>query len=80
MRQDANGTTMRQTIYTHVVGTSEPASYTWTWGAAQAAAGGILAYGGREHGHTGERVRSAGERVGDLGHGTLHQPTRRPVS
>src|SRR3954462_12723951 len=37
---------MRQTIYTHVVGTSEPAAYTWTWGAAQAAAGGILAYGG----------------------------------
>ena len=46
VRQDANGTTMRQTIYSHVVGTSEPASYTWTWGAAQAAAGGILAYGG----------------------------------
>jgi len=46
VRQDANGTTMRQTIYTHVVGTGEPASYTWTWSTAQAAAGGILAYGG----------------------------------
>ena len=46
VRQDANGTTMRQAIYTHVVGTGEPASYTWTWATAQAAAGGILAYGG----------------------------------
>ena len=46
VRQDSNGFTMTQAMYTHVVGANEPASYTWTLSSAQSAAGGIIAYGG----------------------------------
>jgi flagellar basal-body rod protein FlgG len=46
VRRDANGTTMVQAVYTHVVGASEPASYTVTLGSAQKAAGGIVGYVG----------------------------------
>jgi hypothetical protein len=46
VREDANGNTMRQATFTHVVGVSEPASYTWALSVAQSAAGGIIAYGG----------------------------------
>ncbi len=46
VRQTANGTTMTQSVYTHVVGAGEPASQTWTLSKAQSAAGGIIAYGG----------------------------------
>ena len=46
VRQDTNGTTMTQAIFTHVVGAGEPASHTWTLSSSQSASGGILAYGG----------------------------------
>jgi chitodextrinase len=46
VRQDSNGTTMTQAIYTHVVGSAEPGAYTWTLSTSQAAAGGIMAYSG----------------------------------
>ena len=46
VRTDSNSTTMRQATYTHVVGATEPASYTWNLSSSQAAAGGIMAYGG----------------------------------
>jgi len=46
VRGDTNGSVMTQSLYTHVVGDSEPASYTWTLSSAQSAAGGIIAYGG----------------------------------
>src|SRR5205823_1939677 len=46
VRSDANGTTITQRVYVHVVGASEPASYSWTWGSAQGASGGIVAYSG----------------------------------
>jgi len=46
IRLDISGFTMRQGIWYKVVTASEPASYTWTWSGAQAAAGGIAEYGG----------------------------------
>ena len=46
VRQDSNGFTMTQAMFTHVVGANEPASYTWTLSSAQSAAGGMIAYGG----------------------------------
>jgi chitodextrinase len=46
VRQDTHGNTMTQAVFTHVVGSSEPASYTWTLSTSQSAAGGIIAYGG----------------------------------
>jgi WxL domain surface cell wall-binding len=39
-------TTLRQTSYYHVTGTSEPTSWTWTLGSARLASGGIIAYSG----------------------------------
>ena len=45
-RGDTNGNVMTQSVFTHVVGDSEPASYTWTLSSSQSAAGGIIAYGG----------------------------------
>jgi hypothetical protein len=46
VRQDTNGNTMTQATFTHVVGSNEPASYTWTLSSSQSAAGGIIAYDG----------------------------------
>ena len=46
MRGDSNGNVMTQSVFTHVVGATEPASYTWTLSSSQSAAGGIIAYGG----------------------------------
>ena len=39
-------TTLRQTSYYHVTGTSEPSSWTWALGSARLASGGIIAYSG----------------------------------
>ena len=39
-------TTLRQTSYYHVTGTSEPANWTWSLGSARLASGGIIAYSG----------------------------------
>ena len=46
VRQDINGSTMRQALFVHVAGASEPSSYTFTLSNAQSAAGGIVAYSG----------------------------------
>ena len=46
VRADQNGFSILQALYSHVVATSEPASYTWSWGFAAGASGGIVAYGG----------------------------------
>nr|MBA2645451.1 fibronectin type III domain-containing protein [Pyrinomonadaceae bacterium] len=46
IRDDANGNAMRQASYFRVAGSSEPASHTWTFSAAQTATGGIAAYSG----------------------------------
>ncbi len=46
VRLDASGSTVRQAVYVHIAGGSEPASYTFTLSSAQSAAGGILAYTG----------------------------------
>jgi hypothetical protein len=46
VRLDINSTTMRQAVYVHVAGGSEPASYSFTLSNAQSAAGGIVAYSG----------------------------------
>ena len=46
VRLDANSTTMRQVVFTHVAAASEPASYTWKLSSSQAAAGVVIAYGG----------------------------------
>jgi hypothetical protein len=45
VRRDSNSA-MAQAVYRHVVGPSEPASYTWSLSSSQAAAGGIIAYAG----------------------------------
>ena len=41
-----NSTTMRQSVYVHTAGASEPASFTWTFSKAGSASGGISAYSG----------------------------------
>ena len=46
VRSDVNSTLLRQSVYVHVAGSSEPATYTWTLAAAHGAAGAILAYTG----------------------------------
>jgi hypothetical protein len=46
VRTDEIATTMRQAVYLHVAGGSEPPTYTWTFSKAQSAAGAILAYDG----------------------------------
>jgi fibronectin type 3 domain-containing protein len=42
----ADGTALTQALFTHVSGSSEPASYTWTFSSPVAAIGNILAYSG----------------------------------
>jgi len=44
IRLDIEGYVVRKATYFKVATGSEPASYTWTWSGAQAAAGGILDY------------------------------------
>lgn len=47
VRSDANGTTQTQAIYWHAAGASEPATYTFTFGAPVASAvAGLVAYSG----------------------------------
>jgi hypothetical protein len=46
VRSDQNGNAMKAVVYTKVATASEPASYTWTFASAQAAAGGITAWSG----------------------------------
>lgn len=46
VRTDVTGFTVKQSIYVRVAGSAEPASYTWTWGGAQGASGGIVAFTG----------------------------------
>ena len=46
VRLDISGSTVRQAIFVHVAGGSEPASYTFGLSSAQSAAGGIVAYSG----------------------------------
>ncbi len=46
VREDVNGTTQKQAVYYKVAGSSEPASFTWTFSASRAAAGGIFDYAG----------------------------------
>jgi hypothetical protein len=46
VRLDNSGGTIRQALYVHLAGASEPASYTWTLSVAASAAGGIVAYAG----------------------------------
>jgi unsaturated chondroitin disaccharide hydrolase len=46
VRQEANGSTLRQALFVHVASFSEPASYTFTFSSAQSAAASIVAYSG----------------------------------
>src|SRR5215211_1234746 len=46
VRRDEAATTLSQTAYVHVVGSSEPSSYVWTFSAAQVASAVVLAYSG----------------------------------
>ena len=46
VRLDINGNTIRQGVYVHVAGGSEPASYTFDFSKAHSAAGGIVAFSG----------------------------------
>ena len=46
IRLDANGTAMKKATYWRRTTSSEPSSYTWTFGAKPAAVGSILAYSG----------------------------------
>ncbi|MGH2477889.1 MAG: Ig-like domain-containing protein, partial [Candidatus Limnocylindrales bacterium] len=46
VRVDISGSTVRQAVFVHVAGGSEPASYTFTMTKSESAAGGIVAYSG----------------------------------
>jgi hypothetical protein len=46
VRSDVNTTAVRQSVFVHVAGSSEPPSYTFTLAAAHGAVGTILAYTG----------------------------------
>ena len=46
IRSDVNSTFVRQSLYYHLAGASEPASYSWTLSAAHGAVGTMLAYSG----------------------------------
>ena len=46
IRQDISGSAIRQAVFIHIAGSSEPADYTFSLSSAQSAAGGILAYRG----------------------------------
>ena len=46
VRSDSNGNVMTLATYERVAGSSESAAYTWSFSSSQAAAGGIVAYGG----------------------------------
>jgi hypothetical protein len=46
VRADANGSVWRQTIYVHVVGSVEPASYSWRLSLTSKGAGTLAGYGG----------------------------------
>ena len=46
VRSDSNGTAMRKATWVHVAAGSDPASWTWTFGAKPAAVGEILAFAG----------------------------------
>jgi hypothetical protein len=44
VRSDQSGYTIKQSVYYKIAGSSEPASYTWTFASSQGASGGIAAY------------------------------------
>ncbi|MFL6005040.1 MAG: LamG-like jellyroll fold domain-containing protein [Gaiellaceae bacterium] len=46
VRTDTSGTTIRQALYTRVAQATEPASYTWSFSASQAAFGVVSSYAG----------------------------------
>ena len=46
VRMETSGSVLRQAIYVHVAGASEPTSYTFNFQSPQSAVGGILAYAG----------------------------------
>jgi VCBS repeat-containing protein len=46
VRRDERGSQFSQVLYVHVAGGSEPASYTWTFSAAETAVGTLAAYSG----------------------------------
>lgn len=46
VRMETSGSVLRQAIYVHLAGASEPASYTFNFQSPQSAVGGILAYAG----------------------------------
>jgi len=48
VRIDVNGTTMRQAVYSRVVGLSEPSSYRWLFSTKASAAGLVVAYRGAD--------------------------------
>ena len=51
VRTDTRGTALRQAVFVHVAGVSEPTSYTWTFSQAQTAVGTIAAYSGVDTSH-----------------------------
>jgi hypothetical protein len=46
IRRDQTSSSMAAALYVHVAALPEPAGFTWTFGSAQQASGGIVAYGG----------------------------------
>jgi hypothetical protein len=61
VRSDQNGNLVRQAVYSHVVGSSEPSSYTWSWNFNAGASGGIVAYGNVD---TANPVNAVGGTIG----------------
>src|SRR5688500_4770297 len=60
LRRDDNGTALAQAIYYRTAGSSEPASYTWTFEAGHRASGGIIAYTGVDNNDPIEAVGAGG--------------------
>jgi hypothetical protein len=59
IRLDVNSTVLRQAVYVRVAAAGDPSSWTWTFNAAKAAVGEVVAYGGVDTG--APVVASAGQ-------------------
>ncbi|MFP5346714.1 MAG: hypothetical protein ACLGIA_06785 [Actinomycetes bacterium] len=67
VRNDVNGTAIRQAVYVRVAGASEPTSYTWGLSQSKAAVGQILGYAGVSTSNpvdvSGAQVRSSSTNI-----------------
>ena len=72
VRMDSIATQMRQALYVHVAGGSEPSAYTWSFGKSQSAAGAILVYAGVD---SASPIDAHSGAVNDVGSTAVLAPT-----